>query len=189
MKGSRLFLTVLLMAAVPAVADQEASNMPVVRSSEYGRVYARSIPFGSYGTEGVTSVYSVGVEEDILIGEYDWYADEIYLGGSGDATLVRFGPWHRGSEPREEDFALGIYRDGSAVAEYSTLDLYELGSGAVPSVSHYRIFDDKPGFSWLDGHDYVFQVLGVSGIVFTFDLDTGEVIDTSDHTAPSGSYH
>ncbi|OPL18358.1 MAG: hypothetical protein AVO35_05800 [Candidatus Aegiribacteria sp. MLS_C] len=186
MRIPRFLLPAMLLAAVPAAADQEAANMPVVRSSEHGRVYARSIPFGSYGTEGITRVYSVGEEVDTLIGEYDWYADDIYLGGSEDATLVRFGPWHQGSEPREEDLALGIYRDGITVAEYSTLDLYGMDSGILPSVSHYMVFNDRPGFSWFDEYGWVFQVEGVSGRVFTFELETGEVTDMSDHAGPSG---
>lgn len=184
---SMLAVMVMMAAVTVAFADQEASNIPVVRASEYGRTYAKSIPFGSYGTEGVTRVYSVGIDEDILIGEYDWYAGEMYIGGSGDATLVRFGPWHREWEPRADHLALGIYRDGSTVREYSTLELYELGSGVQPSVSHYRILGRRLGFGWFEGYDYVFQVEGISGKVFTFDLETGELVQLEDEAPGAGS--
>jgi hypothetical protein len=177
MKMPLCIAMVLVLSAAVVLADQEAANVPVVRSSTYGRVYARSVPAGWYGQEGVTCVYSVGEEEDTLISEYPWYANEIYIGGSGDATVVRFGPWHGGSEPGENDLALGIYRDGQVIREYSTLELYELGSGVQPSVSHYRILQRRLGFSWLEGDRYVFQVEGISGILFTFDLDSGELLE------------
>src|SRR4030067_2966106 len=100
MKTNIISTFVLLMAlCVQAVADDEAANRPVVRSSEYGAAYAKSVPNESYGQKGKTRVFSVGKDRDTLISEYDWYASEIYIGGSGEGTLIRFGPWHRGRQP------------------------------------------------------------------------------------------
>ncbi len=176
--GRLCLYTVLLAVMAKAVlADQEASNRPVVRASQYGAVYAKSVPFDYYGQEGVTRVYCVGEDEDTLIAEYDWFANEIYMGGSGDATLVRFGPWHRDREPSDDHLAIGIYRDGELIREYSTLELFEMGSGVQASVSHYRIFGRRLGFSWFEGYDYVYQVEGISGKVFTFDLETGDILE------------
>jgi len=170
-------LAVLLIScSMIAQADQEASNRPLVRSSNYGIIYARSIPQEDYGQEGTTFVYSVAYDEDILLSEYDWYASEIYIGGCGDATIVRFGPWHRGYEPQDDHLAIGIYRDGETVAEYTTLELFEMGSGISASVSHYQIFQNRLGFRWIDSNSYVYEVEGIDGCVFTFDLDTGEII-------------
>lgn len=165
---------VLLSGA--ALADQEASNWPVVRSSEYGRYYAKSIPLADYGVEGVTRVYHVGAEEDTFLYEYPWYAAEIYLGGSGDGTLVRFGPWCRGSEPLEDHLAIGFYRDGRVIREYSTLEMATLGSGVSESVSHYQVFGQRLGFR-SSSYGFFFEVMGVDDVLFCFDLETGEIVE------------
>jgi len=170
-------LTFLISLCVVAIADREAANRPVVRSSEHGAVYAKSVPDESYGQKGKTRVFIVGADRDTLISEYDWYAWELYIGGSGDLTLIRFGPWHRGHEPKETHLALGIYRNGKPLREYTTLELKKLGSGVSASDSHYTIFKRRIGFRWLKGDDYVYEVEGVSGKVFTFDLNTGAVVD------------
>lgn len=173
-----LFILAVLLISTNMIAraDQEASNGPLVRASTYGVIYARSVPDEDYGQEGTTLVYYVGYDEDTLLSIYDWYASEIYIGGCGDATVVRFGPWHRGREPRDDHLAIGIYRDGVTVAEYSTLELYEMGNGISASVSHYQIFQDRLGFRWIDGNSYVYEVEGMSGDMFIFDLDTGDII-------------
>lgn len=176
MRLQYVLATLLISYTMIANADQEASNGPLVRSSDYGIIYAKSIPEEDYGQEGTTLIYSVGFDEDILISEYDWYASEIYIGGCGDATIVRFGPWHRGREPQDDHLAIGIYRDGETIAEYSTMDLFEMGSGVSASVSHYQIFQNHLGFKWIDGNSYLYEVEGMSGEVFSFDLDTGEII-------------
>lgn len=173
-----ILLPVLLAAAAAtAWADQEASNRAVVRASEYGTTYAKSIPSQDYGQEGRTLHYRATDGEDPLLGRYDWYASEIYIGGPGEVTLVRFGPWQRGRSPAEDHLAIGFYRDGRTLREYSTLELVRMGSGISESVSHYEIFGDRPGFRWITGNEYVFQVMGVSGRLFSFDLDTGEIVE------------
>ena len=61
MKTRTLFpLAPLLALCTPLAADDEAANRPVVRSSEYGGVYARSVPDENYGQKGKTRVYRVG---------------------------------------------------------------------------------------------------------------------------------
>ncbi|MBN1619957.1 hypothetical protein JW890_04485 [candidate division WOR-3 bacterium] len=173
----KLFLTVMtfLFLSGSAFADDEASNRPVVRGSQYGLTYAKSVPDAAYGDLGKTFIYSVGWEKDELICEYNWYANEIYLGGPGETTVVRFGPWQRGGGPEENHFAIGFYRDGKVLRDYSTLEMKNLGSGISVSVSHYEIFGDRLGFRWTDGDNYVFEVEGVSGKLFTFDISDGEL--------------
>lgn len=172
-----LFAVVLAAAfCIPVAADDEAPNRPVVRSSEYGAIYAKSVPEESYGQKGRTRVFGVGRDRDTLVCEYEWYASEIYIGGSGDGTVIRFGPWHRGNKPLESHLALGIYRDGKTLREYSTLELQSLGSGLTKSVSHYAVFDRRLGFRWLRENSHVYEVAGVSGKVFRFDLDTGAIV-------------
>jgi hypothetical protein len=179
MKTPRLLMVevFLAMSCVMALADDEAANGPVVRSSEYGGVYAKSVPAEPYGQKGKTMVFGVGQDCDTLICEYEWYANEMYLGGAGDATVVRFGPWQRGRSPQGEHLALGIYRNGKTVREYSTLEMQQLGSGVSESVSHYTIFKRRFGFRWLKGNDYVYEVEAVGGKVFQLDLTTGSVTE------------
>ena len=88
MRLSIILAVIVSMLSMPVLADQEASNRPIVRSSSYGIIYAKSIPDEDYGQEGTTLVYSVGFDEDVLIAEYDWYSSEIYIGGSGDAKSL-----------------------------------------------------------------------------------------------------
>jgi hypothetical protein len=175
MKPLALLFALLLTAATVALADSEAPNRPVVRASEYGTTYAKSVPDDDYGQEGTTLFYGVSAGEDVLLTEYQWFASEMYIGGPGETTLVRFGPWHRGREPQEDHLAIGLYRNGTALAEYSTLNMLKLGSGLSASVSHYEVFGERLGFKWIGSNSFVFQVTGVNGIVFSFCLETGEV--------------
>ena len=173
-----------LVLSVSAFADDEAANRPVVRPSESGAVYAKSVPDESYGQKGMTRVFGVGKDNDTLICEYDWYANEICIGGPGDATLIRFGPWQRGREPQDGHLALGIYRNGKTIREYSTPVMAKLGSGVSTSVSHYTIFAKHLGFRRLKGDSCVYEVECVSGKVVSFDLDSGAVAEnTPEHAA------
>lgn len=172
-----LIALAVLLFSVACYADQEASNRPVVRSSEYGIVYAKSIPDEDYGQKGKTYLYYVGSEKDELICEYNWFANEIYIGGSGETFVVRFGPWHRGYEPQDTHLAIGIYNGSRVVREYSTTDLIKMGSGISNSVSHYQVFGKRLGFRWISGDIFVFEVEGTCGKVFSFDLQTGSLIE------------
>jgi hypothetical protein len=178
--------TLLLASCVTVFADDEAGNQPVVRSSEYGRAYAKSVPAESYGQKGKTQVFRVGKDADTVTCAYDWYANEIYMGGAGDQTLIRFGPWHRGDKPQKTHLALGIYLGGKRVREYTTLELEKLGCGVSMSISHYTIFRRRLGFHWLKGNEYVYEVEGVSGKIFTFDLDTGAIVERTNEQPAEG---
>ena len=178
--------TLLLASCVAVFADDEAANRPVVRSSEYGSAYAKSVPAESYGQQGKTQVFSVGKDADTVTCAYDWYANEIYIGGAGDQTLIRFGPWHRGRKPQKTHLALGIYLGGKRVREYTTLELEKLGCGVSESISHYRIFGRRLGFRWLKGNEYVYEVEGVSGKIFTFDLGTGAIVEKTNEQPAEG---
>lgn len=108
-------LAALFVAAAPtaALADDEASNRPVVFASQVGNCYARSIPSGTYGDEGRTEIYFVEAEADRLIHTYAWYAHTLRLecnitgpDGSIGHSVVQFGPWPRGQEADEDTLAL-----------------------------------------------------------------------------------
>lgn len=179
-----LVVTVLWALSFAAAADKESGNTPVVRSSENGYYYARSVPSAFYGTEGKTRIYRVGAEEDTLVCEYDWYARGMSMGSDGRRiTLVRFGPWHRGSKSSSDHLAIGLYRDGETVREYSTSDLEEMSSGISRSFSHYTVIQERIGFRQLENHKQIYRVKGVSGKLFSFDLDTGLVISADPEPA------
>lgn len=186
MKTLPAIAILLFMVDCAVRADEEAANRPVVRSSEYGAIYAKSVPDESYGQKGKTIVFSVGRASDTVICEYDWYANNIYIGGSGDATVVRFGPWHRGHNPQDDHLAIGIYRNGKVLREYSTAEIQKMGSGVSESVSHYQVFADRLGFRWVKGNDYVYVVKGADGKVFTFDLNTGSIIEKGTEPTSAG---
>ncbi len=175
MKSKFIYLIVFLLINTRVSADDEVSNRPVVRSSEYGTMYAKSVPQEYYGQIGKTRVYLVGKESDVFVCEYGWYAGEIYMGGEGGNTLVRFGPWSRGRQPQKDHLAIGFYRDGKVLREYSTLEMKSLGSGLSNSVSHYTVLNKRIGFRWVQGNSYVYEVEGESGKKFSFDLKTGSL--------------
>ena len=160
-----------------AWADEEIANGPVVISSKDGAVYAKSVPDEGYGQKGKTRVFTVAKDRDKLHCQYDWYANEFYIGGDG--TVVRFGPWHRGFEPQDGHLAVGIYRNGKSIREYTTLEMQNLGSGVSKSKSHYVVFERRLGFRRLKGNAHTYEVEGVSGEVFSLDLDTGAIIQKS----------
>lgn len=172
-----LIAALVIAPCVVVLADEEPANRSVVRSSESGSVYAKSVPDESYGQKGKTSVFAVGADRDTLLCEYDWYANEIYIGGATGHTLIRFGPWHRGRKPRKDHLAIGIYCHGKAVKEYSTPEMERLGSGISTSKSHYTIFNRRLGFRWLEDNIQVYEVQGVNGKTFRLDLESGTVIN------------
>ena len=182
----KIILSVFLflgLIPIAVFADDEASNSPVVRASEYGRSYAKSLPAESYGDKGKTLIYGVRTGTDVLFVEYPWYSYEIYLGGAGDGTVVRFGTGRRGRVSRSEDVAIGFYSGTKVLREYSTADLEKMGSGISTSLSHYWVFGKRLGFRWQGGNKYVYEVNGASGKKFTFDLDTGELSKDPDLTS------
>jgi hypothetical protein len=170
----------IIVLAIPimAGADEEEPNKARVFSGQHGKCYAKSIPDEILGTKGKTRIYSFGEFEDKLLCEYDWYAPKLYLGGCDDRTLIRIVPWQRGLEPQKGHLAIGIYRDGKCLHEYTTAQLVGLGSGVRCTVSHYIVFSKRHGFRWLgDGHGYVYVVEGVTGKIFAFDLASGTIIE------------
>lgn len=62
----------------------------------------------------------------------------------------------------------------------------KMGSGVSSSTSHYQVFGERVGFRWLQGNNYVYEVKGVNGKVFTIDLDTGNIIKKSTEQPAGG---
>ena len=173
----------LLAAPVPALADDEARNAPIVVASAHGNCYARSVPTGAYGNEGSTSVYVVDSGADPLVATYGWYAPAMRLecnvaGADGrvGVSIVQFGPWPRGSAADAETLAFAFHRDGRLLRRYSTLDVAGRPDNVSVSVSHYTVVDAILGYSWLSENRYAFSVRSTDGRLLRFDAGTGEVL-------------
>lgn len=160
--------------------DEEASNVPHVAASSYGRCYAKAVPDSLYGQAGRTRAYWVRARQDSLLASYDWFSQRIFLEcnvASGDGpvalSVVRFGPWARGQEAKAQDLALAFYRGPRLLRRYSTLDIAGRPSNVSASVSHYTVIDSVIGYRWVDGNRYRFDVRRTDGRVMSFDPATG----------------
>lgn len=197
---SRLYLAVLMLAlwSFQAHADDEASNVAHVAAGTYGRCYAKSIPTHIYDPDdqarqqGVTRVYRVGNEKDVLVEEYQWFSQRIYLDCMGGAlpTVIRLGPWHRGHNPKDDHLALAFYRGGQLIKKYSTLEISggEINSdpsfskykNVSASVSHYTVFKEFPKMATITHQEgsifreeRVIKALTIDNRELIFDLSTG----------------
>ena len=188
-----LIVTALIITALamPARADDEASNRPLVVTSQYGNCYARSIPSGTYGNEGRTQIFLVEAEADRLIHTYDWYAHTLRLecnvagaDGSVGVSVVGFGPWARGQAADDETLALAFYWNGRLLRRYSTLDLAERPDNVQASISHYTVIDGVIGYQSIAGNRYAFAVRLVDGRELVFDAGAGALVQTIEDGRP-----
>jgi hypothetical protein len=173
------FAFVLLWVTV-ARYDDEASNVPRIFASSYGRCYAKAVPDSLYGQSGRTSVYWVRAGNDSLLADHDWYSQQVYLEcnvatGDGPVALsvVRMGPWARGQHASTTDLAVAFYLNGRLLKRYSTLDIAGRPDNVQQSVSHYVVFDSVMGYRWVSGNRYHFEMLAVDGRRIAFDPATG----------------
>ena len=174
-------LSALLSVPFSALADEEASNWPIVQSAEYGRCYLKSVPSESYGSKGQTYVYSVTAQADQLLVTYPWYSNQIWLhcavsnGKSATGiSVVRRGPWSRGRRASAQDLALAFAFNGKEVKRYSSLDLAGKPDNVSASVSHYTVIEKVLGYRWINSNFYVFEILLIDGRKLAFDPTTGE---------------
>jgi hypothetical protein len=180
--GSVLLL--ICAGAPPAAADQEASNIPHVRAGSYGRCYARSVPEDRWGQRGVTRLYRVAKDDDVLIASFPWFSHELRLqcnmsrNGELGASLVRFGPWARGHRASADDLALAFYFDGELLARYSTLDIAGSLDNVEASDSHYVVIAKVGGYRRLGADNpnaYAFDIETTDGRRLSFDPITGRL--------------
>ena len=190
MRHGRLNLAALaaigvLLAALPAFADDEASNRPLVVASEHGNCYAKSVPSARYGNEGQTHVYVVEGGADTLVATFDWYADRLHLecnvadaSGVTALSVVQFGPWARGQEASDDVLALAFYWNGRLLRRYSTLDIAGRPENVSASVSHYSVIDEVIGYQWVDGNRYRFAIRTIDNRTITFDAAAGTIVSS-----------
>lgn len=172
-----------LIACACAYADQEASNVPIIRINQWGSCYAKSVPSELYGSKGTTKVYSVQPGEDSLRHTFDWYSQQIYLEcGVGrpneqlGISVVRFGLWARGAKATVEQMALAFYFRGQLVKQYSTLDIAGSLDNVSRSRSHYSVIRRIDGYRQQKSNFYTFEILTYDGRLVVFDPTTGAIL-------------
>lgn len=180
----------LLVGLVRGQADMEAPNWAFVVGSTTdgttarGGHYAKCIPEGLFGTNGVTRIYRVGKDQDVLEHTYGWYAPQVYLSGASEKTsVVRMGPWNRGREAGANDLALAFYYDGHLLKSYSTLDIAGRPDNVKASVSHYRWCQQVGGYGWVASPSsgrliWVFTLETIDGRTLSFDVRTGAIVSS-----------
>jgi hypothetical protein len=180
--GALAVLATLRSGAHARTPDDEASNVPHVVASSYGRCYAKAVPDSLYGQAGRTRAYWVRGGADSLLASYDWFSQRIFLEcnvatGDGPVALsvVRFGPWARGQEANTRDLALAFYRGPRLLRRYSTLDIAGRATNVSASVSHYIVIDSVMGYRWVGGNRYRFDVRTTDARVLSFDPATGRL--------------
>jgi hypothetical protein len=160
----------------PVFSDSEVEPRVYVKSSKNGRYYAKSIPEGNDLAKGKTYVYRVRKSEDELLYTYDWFASQIYLLNN---SLIRLGPWARGSEAIQSDLGIGFYSRGKLLKEYSMLDIvnmgYEDANNIQRSFSHYTVFEKILGYQWSGATRYYFDVKTHEGQTLSFNIETGKL--------------
>jgi hypothetical protein len=170
-------LLIMIFGAAPAGADDEASNIAYVKTSKYGRSYAKCIPAEPYGSKGSTKVYLVREGENQFESSYPWYSKEVYLSERpGGVSMVRLGPWAREQTAKREDLAIGFYFSGETLKEYSTFDIAGTPDNVGRSRSHYTVFKEVAGYRETEG-GAIFDVVAVDGRVISFDARTGEILE------------
>ena len=194
-------IVIILATASSAIADQEASNVAHVASGTHGRCYAKSIPTHVYDPSdaprqhGRTFLYQVANGDDVLVHEYDWFSQNLFVkcGPSEGTVVVRLGPWQRGHDPKGDHLAVAFYKGGTLIRSYSTLDIagdtraenagMSSYQNASASVSHYTVFSETPKMVLrrradgpLSSEQWIIQAVTIDGRVLRFDMETGELL-------------
>ncbi len=179
-----IFFIALCCLNSAAFGDEEASNVPHIKASAYGRCYAKSIPDEPYGMKGVTKVYRVGKERDSLTHTFHWFSQRLYIAcnvsdskTSTGISLVRLGPWPRGHEATSRQLAIAFHFKGRPIKEYSTLAIAGRPDNVSRSVSHYQVIKKVAGFRWIRGNEYVFEIITTDERRLSFDPTTGEMMN------------
>jgi len=189
MKLIRAGVTVLLLSAWRLDADSVSGNWPFIVAAEatdgttaHGGYYAKCIPTGTFGSNGVTRVYRVEKEQDVLEHTYDWYSAHVYISGANrKVSIVRFGPWSEGSRASSTHLALALYYDGKLLKSYSTLDIAGKPENVDASISHYRWYKRIIGYGRYAPPPsakmiYGFGIETLDGRRLCFDVTTGELL-------------
>lgn len=179
----KIVLGFCFMVAVHCHANVDSPNFMFVTPSRtdgttwQGDRYAKCIPDALAGTNGITKIYRVGKEQDVLEATYHWYSMQTYLSGASEKTsVVRLGPSNRGQYASTNSLALEFYYDGRLLKTYSTLDM--VGRGDVIYENWYKSIG---GYGYIVPGSSNYLVYGFTlktqdGRTLCFDVKTGELV-------------
>jgi hypothetical protein len=187
MKILAILSCALAVTASSLFADSPAPPVPYVAVAPRGAAYFKMIPRpGGKWEDGFGIAYRLrqdGSDEELWRTD-GWYSFEVFLSYDGD-YLVAMGPWNAGHEPGKEDMAVAFYRRGKLLRQYSTADLVKDKSKVRASVSHYMwLARDVGRFPEAKKDteaelrifcDNTFRLKTCDGIVYEFDMTTGEI--------------
>ncbi len=177
-----LGIALMIVAAPHLDADSPKPPFPFIVTAADGTFFFKMLPGPSGAGLGIACrLLQDGSSEELWRTE-GWYSFEVFL--SREATfLVAMGPWNDGQEPKKEDLAVSFFHQGKLLKRYSTLDLVKDKSKVKASKSHYRWLardlEEIPGQDpearpRLCG-DGTFRLKTCDGILYVFDLSTGEI--------------
>ena len=180
-------LILLLMAAWSlSFADRPAPQREYTIGSPNGNFEFTMKPGSSQGAlEPYGEAFSITPDGDqesakggreLLWQVTGWYSPQTFISNDG-RSLVRMGPW--ASRPVTEELAVAFYRDGCEVRRYVVADLIVDHESVKRSVSHYSWLASNGDLPRLT-EDGRFQLRTIEDRLVTFDLSTGEILD-SDH--------
>ena len=170
------------LVAVPCLAHVDSPNFMFVTPSTtdgttcHGDRYAKCIPSELVGTNGITKIYRVGKDQDVLEATYNWYSMQTYLSGASEKTsVVRVGPSNRGRYATTNSLALAFYYDGRLLKTYSTLDI--VGRNDVV----YDYWCESIGYGYIISASSKYLIYGFTlkahdGRTLCFDVKTGELV-------------
>lgn len=191
MKKILIIVCLILLSLSNVYARDRMANFSYVISDETGRFYARCMPAKVSGSKGITKIFRVERDEDVLIDTYNWFNEErLMLKGNsrGEIAVMRLWQGIESEEAKESDkqVEFGFYINGRFLKSYSTKDILELGNdpsnpnqnllvfgrGRNPNVN-YEVL--KPECGWLNYNDCFFVIKFPNGKKIRFDVNTGEV--------------
>ena len=190
MKKILIIIGLILLNLSNVYATRKSPNSPYVISDKLGSFYARCIPYKDSGNEGVTKIYKVEKEEDVLIDTYNWYNKERLLLGrssTGEIAIMRLGQDLENTRETELDkrIEFSFYINGRFLKSYSTKDIVELGGDREQEKktlikitgydlrADYEVLGTECG--WLNYNDCFSIIKFPNGKKMRFDIRTGEV--------------
>lgn len=176
--GLARFLLVIVTAAMvgAAFASKPVFNEAYVQSGPGGIFYARCIPDGPKGPEGVTEIYRVRKDGDELLDRYDWYADGgVVLSWSPIAGKVGVLAIHGTiMMPRDPGHVeLAMYLGGKLLRKWTTAELQKFEPKDV-QLPVGRVVGSSVGCEQVANTNEYVYVVNIGGKRVLFDILTGE---------------
>ena len=171
-----LLMATFILSISSLWADKEPRQLTFVKSAEGGRYYFKMIADDDYDrSKGRGKLYQVSSEgkDKVLWETKGWFAFDLYISYDGN-YLARLGNWPRGRKPSHKDLGIAFYKNGKLIKYYSTVDLVQNLSKIEKTKGHYSYLKKVLGFT--STYDYMFQIVTIDNILYTFNVSDGSVI-------------